>query len=224
MSQTLYDIQKTIAYEADGNASISPSSLDWGERLVPINRALNDWAETYDWSQLKKVHNGLISTASANASYVMPSDFRRADGYPLIAWDGRTTTNFPIADASNNYQLGVNDLFVNILGNDSSGYVMYINSPGLVSGASVQFIYWATPASLTTQTQSTECPDPSYIAQKALYYIYKQREDARFPEAKSEADRILARMIEAENSSGIGFMSKRVNSSPLASFRVGRDG
>lgn len=223
MAWTLYDIQKAIAYEADGNASISPSSQDWGERLVPINRALNDWAETYDWSQLKKVHNGLISTASANASYVLPSDFRRGDGFALITWDGRNTDKFPIVDASNNYIYTQNNLFVNLLGNDSSGYVMYINSPNLVSGASVQLTYWASPASLVTQTQKTECPDPSYISQKALYYIYKQREDGRFPEAKAEADRILARMIESENTLGVGFVDRRVNSSQLATFRIGRD-
>lgn len=224
MAQTLYDIQNQIAYEVDGNASISPSSSDWGERLVPINRALNDWAETYDWSQLKKVHNGLISTASANASYVLPSDFRRADGYARITWDGATTDEFSIVDPSTNYQYSNGDKFVNILGNNSSGYVMYIHSEGLVSGASVQMTYWSTPTSLTTQTQSTECPDPSYIVQKSLYYLYKQREDARFPEAKAEADRIMARMIEAENSAGIGFADKRVNSSPLSAFRIGRDG
>lgn len=223
MSWTLYDIQTQIAYEADSNASISPSDSDWGERLVPINRALNDWAETYDWSQLKKIHNGLISTATGNASYVLPSDFRRADGYPQITWDGRNTESFTIVDPSTNYQYNSNDLYVNLLGNDYSGYVMYINSPGLVSGASVQLTYWARPTSLTTQTQTTECPDPSYITQKALYYIYKQREDGRFPEAKAEADRILARMLEAENSAGIGFANKRVNSSPLSTFRIGRD-
>lgn len=223
MAWTLYDIQKAIAYEVDGNASISPSSRDWGERLVPINRALIDWSEAYDWSQLKKVHNGLISTASANASYAMPSDLRRLDGYPTITWDGRTTDNFKIVDPANNYQYGINDLYVNLLGSDSSGYVMYINAPGLVSGASVQFTYWAQPSSLTTQTQTTECPDPSFVSQKAMYYIYKQREDPRFPEAKSEADRILARMVENEATKGTGYVDRRVNSSPLANFRIGRD-
>lgn len=223
MAYSLTDIQTNIAFEIDGNATISPSSTDWGSRLAPINRSLIDWADSYEWKQLKKIHNGLVSTSTGNASYALPSDFRRPMGYPMITWDGVNTDKFSIVQLERNYQYSDTDNYVNFIGNDVNSNVMYIHSQSLISGASVQIPYYAAPASLSTTSQITECPDPTYIVQRALYYIYKSREDGRFPEAKVEADRILARMIENENSLGIGYVDRSVQVTPLNAFRIGRD-
>ena len=76
-------IQSHISYEIKGNPSILETSTDWNNRLFPINRALIDWAETYDWKQLIKVHNGNVAS-SGNASYTLPVDFRRMMGFPKI--------------------------------------------------------------------------------------------------------------------------------------------
>ena len=224
MAWTLTDVQTNISFELDGNASISSTSTDWGLRLSPINRALFDWSESYDWKQLTKIHNGVVSTSTANASYALPSDFRRMIGFPKISYDGTTTFDFPINNPEQNYHLNLNsDRFVNVLGNDNDGNTMVINSPTLASGASVQFVYHAFPVSLASTGQRTECPDPTYIVQRALYYLYKSREDARFPEAKQESDKILARMIENENTLGVGYVDRRVSISPMNGFRLGRD-
>jgi hypothetical protein len=223
MAYSLTDIQTNIAYEIDGNASISPTSADWGLRLTPINRALFDWSETYDWKQLEKIHNGNVATAG-NASYTLPNDFRRMIGFPKITYDGSTSFNFPIIDPTRNYQLNPDsDRFVNVIGNDANGNTMVINAGTIASGASVQFVYQAFPASLASTGQLTECPDPTYIIQKALYYIYKTKEDPKFQEAKVEADRIMSRMIENENTLGVGYADRRVGISSLNNFRVGRD-
>lgn len=220
---SLTDIQTSIAFEIDGNATISSSSSDWGSRLFPINRAITDWGETYDWRQLLKVHTGNVTTAG-NASYSLPSNFKRMMGYPKITYDGVTETDFPIITPDKNYRLNLSaDRFVNILGDPNSGQFMVINSPTLASGASVSFTYYASPQSLASTGQITDCPDPTFIVQRALYYIYKAREDGRFPEAKVEADRILARMIENENTLGIGYQDRQVQTPGLRNFRVGRD-
>jgi hypothetical protein len=193
--------------------------------LAPINRALFDWAETYDWNALKKVHNGLISTASANASYALPADFRKLDGHPMIAADGSNVFEFTAIDPSRRNDYSATDYWVLVLGNQRDTQTMYINSPVLVSGASVSFTYYASPVSLATGGSVTECPDPSYIVQRSLYYLYKAREDGRFPEAKVESERILARMIENETSLGLAYADRQV-SNWLATrhhFRIGRD-
>jgi len=218
----LQDIQTHIAFEIDGNATISSSSADWGSRIFPINRALFDWADTYDWKQLLKVHHGVVSTSTGNASYAMPSNFRRMMGFPKIIYDGVTDTDFPIIAPYRNYEMNLNsDKFVNVIGNDKDGNTMVINAPTLASGASVQFTYYAFPASLASTGQITECPDPTFIIQRALYYIYKSREDGRFPEAKVESEKLLARMIENENNLGVGYADRYVQTPILRNFRVG---
>lgn len=227
MGWTLEDIQRNIANEIDqSDTSPTVGGADWTIRLDIINRALRDWAETYDWDELHKIHNGLVSTSLGNASYALPSDFRKLDGFPRIVSDGLTAYDFPEVNPSNNLRYTDSDKFVNLLGNPNSNRVMYIHSSTLSSGASVQFTYWASPASLTTGTQVAEIPDASYLVQKTLYYIYKGREDGRFPEAKVEADRILARMIENQNTRGISSTDRRVsvNIDPYKNWRIGNSG
>lgn len=226
MSWNLSDIQQQIASEIDQSATApTTGGADWNIRSNAINRSQKDWAESYDWNVLLKVFNGVVSTATGNASYSMPDDFRKLDSYVRIAADGSTAFDFPANNASRFTRFTESDKFVNILGNPSGGYVMYIHSNALVSGASVQFTYFSTPTSLTTTTSMSPCPDPTFLVQRTLYYIYKSREDGRFPEAKVESDRILARLIENENAYGISHADRRVGTftEGHSSFRIGRD-
>ena len=225
MAWSLTDIQTQIASEIDGNATISTSSADWGSRIIPINRAIRDWSESYDWSALLKVHNGRISTSTGNASYALPSDFKKLDGFPRIMSDGTNAYDFPAVDPSKNLNYTSSDKFVNILGNDRDNRVMFIQSSTLSSGASVQFTYYASPASLVSAYDLTECPDPTFVVQRSLYYLLKSREDGRFPEAKTESDRILARMIENENTLGLSSVDRNIPTSgtKFPYFRIGRD-
>ena len=226
MAWSVNDIQLQIASEIDQSDSTpDQGGTDWNIRLNYINRAQLDWAKSYDWSSLLKVHNGLVSTSSANASYALPVDFEKIDGYAHIVADGSTTFDFPVDSPSRSNLYTSSDKWVSILGNARDNRVMYINSNTLVSGASVQFTYYAAPVSLASASQLVECPDPSYIVQRSLYYIHKSNEDARFPEAKAEADRILARLIESENTLPLSHMDRSVRRGigRLASFRYGRD-
>ena len=224
MSWSLSDIQAQIASEVD-QSSTAPNEggTDWNIRLNFINRSLIDWSESYDWECMKKVFNGLVSTSSGNASYALPSDFRKLDGYPQITSDGVNTYSFGVIDATNNHRAVSSDRFVNILGNGTNK-VMYVHD-SLVSGASVQFTYYSSPASLASAANEVVMPDPTYLVQRSLYYLLKSREDGRFPEAKTEADRILARMIENENTLGRSSADRRVSvgSENYKTWRVGRD-
>ena len=226
MAWTLSSLELQLAAELDQSASApTEGGADWNVRLNLLNRSQLDWAESYDWSVLKKVHNGRISTSTGNASYALPADFRKIDGPPRITHDGTNTKEFSIVDVSTNSQYLNTDKYVNLLGNDRDGRVMYINAVTLASGASIQFTYFCTPASLSTGTHLTACPDPNYLVQRSLYYWYKAREDNRFPEAKVEADRVLARMIENENTPGRAEMDNRVPTwnETRYKFRIGRD-
>jgi hypothetical protein len=222
MTWTLSSLEQQLALELDQSASApTEGGADWNVRMGLINRSQQDWAETYGWSVLKKQFNGVISTSTGNASYSLPADFRKPDGFPKVAGD-----EYAIVDISSQSQYLDSDKYVNFLGNDRDGRVMYIHGGTLSSGASVQFTYFASPASLSTGTHQTACPDPSFLVQRTLYYWYKAREDGRFLEAKQEADRILARLLENENTPGRADIANRVPTweESRYSFRIGRDG
>jgi len=226
MAWTLQDCQNLIASEVDQSATApTVGGTDWSIRSNFINRALIDWSESYDWECMKKVFNGLVSTSSGNASYALPADFRKLDGYPQIVADGSNTYAFPQVDPSHNNRYTSSDYFVNILGNKNSGMVMYVHACTLASGASVQFTYYASPATLSAVSDIAVVPDPTFLVQRALYYLLKSREDGRFPEAKTESDRILARMIENENTLGMASADRRVSvgSEDFKTWRIGRD-
>lgn len=225
MSYTINDFQLAIANEVDQSATApTTGGADWTIRLNFANRALIDWRDSNDWDALKKVHNGKVSVAGG-ASYVLPTDFNKLDSAPRIMSDGTTAYDFPVVNPSLNSKYTDSDNFVNVFVNDRDTKVMYIHSATLSSGASVQFTYWKSPASLTTVTDVIEVPDPTFVVQRALYYLYKSRGDALFPEAKVESDKILARMIENENSRGLGYQDRKIPNEldNKYSFRVGRD-
>lgn len=225
MAWNVLDIQNQIASEVDqSDSSPDQGSTDWNIRLNYINRAQLDWAKTYDWSALLKVHNGVV-TNSGNATYPLPSDFEKVDSYVHIVADGRTTFDFPVDSPSRSNLYSSSDKWVSILGNYRDNRVMYINSNVLVSGASLSFTYYSSPASLATSSHIVACPDPSFLVQRALYYIHKSNEDGRFPEAKVESDKILARMIENENTLPLSHMDRSVRRGigRIANFRIGRD-
>jgi len=209
MSWSLQDVQNLLASEIDQSATApTVGGTDWSIRTNFINRSLIDWSESYDWECMKRVNNGIISTSTGNASYALPANFRKLDSFPQIASDGVNTYSFPLVDATNNRRYTSSDRFVNILGTTSK--VMYIHDT-LVSGASVQFTYYASPATLSGASDLVEVPDPTFLVQRSLYYLLKSREDGRFPEAKVEADRVLARMIENENTPGLASQDRRVS-------------
>ena len=196
---------------------------DWNIRKNALNRALIDWENSNEWDSLKVVFNGKVTVAGF-ATLGLPNNFKKLDGFPGIVWDGATFDEFPVVDPSTNRKYLDSDRFVNVFDNASDGKSMYIHAQTLASGASVQFTYYKSPQSLASAIDIVEVPDPTYIVQRALYYIYKGREDGRFPEAKVEADRILARMIENQAARGLAYKDRSIpNQLDNKGFRIGRD-
>lgn len=224
MSWSVNDVQTNIAYEVDQSDSPpTEGSSDWNTRLGAINRSMIDWANSNEWDSLKVVHNGVVSVAGG-ASYVLPVDFAKIESYPRIVSDGVSSYEFPVVNPSKNTIYNDSDKFVNILGNDRDSKILYIHAPTLASGASVQFVYWKSPQSLASASQVVEISDPTFLVQRSLYYVYKGAEDGRFPEAKVESEKILARMIENENSLGLAYVDRNIpNQLGQRNFRIGRD-
>jgi hypothetical protein len=215
------DLQAQMAVELD--RSTTPPAVttsDYLTRRAVLDRANRDWAESYDWSPLLKIFNGNVSTSDGNASYALPADFKKLDGNLRV---GGLTSPLLVINPTDNGRYLDSDNFVNLLGNENTGYVMFLHAGTLASGTSIQFTYFSQVTSLSTTTSVSPCPDPTFLVQRALYYVYKAIEDQRFPEAKAESDRILARMIENENAVGKAYVDRTFQVPSIAGFRIGRE-
>ena len=84
--------------------------------------------------------------------------------------------------------------------------------------------YWKSLASLVSPADIVECPNPDYLVQRVIAMIWESREDARFPQAKAEADKILARLLEQENAQGFAYDQQITTPEQRNyNFRIGRD-
>ena len=206
------------------------STTDYSLRLNYINRRERMWSETGEFQCLYKEYNTLTSTDSGNTSVSLPADFRKLASFPVITYDGVSTKEFAEVKGQEEGQYNKSiDKYVKILGNFNTGYVMKVN-PGvtsghLASGASIYIPFYSVPTSLASPTNKVTCPSPDYLIQGVIADIWEAREDARFQQAKVEANLILQNMMEKEFTPTVASADDRVKSvlETKYNFRIGRD-
>jgi len=226
MAITLDTIQSQISALVDQNeVTTSISATDYSLRLAYINMAIKEWGETYDWDVLYKRYITQTSTASANASIALPSDYRKLASFPIIVWTGTQGDQFPEVKPQEDGQFSSTDRRIWLSGNNQAGFNMYVLGVALQSGASIMVPYYATAKSLASPTDVPEIPNPEYLVQRTVAYLWQGREDPRFPAAQAEANRILSNLIEYENTFGRAAYNDSVRTveQSRASFRFGRD-
>lgn len=225
MSWSLQQIEDGIASEID-QSSTSPADTtdDWAVRRTFVNRSLVDWAETNDWQILFTELSSRTSVGSSLATISMPTDFRKPAGFVKITRDGTETHEYAEIDPATKGQYLANDRYVYFLRSGPT-VNMIINPPSIVSGASIYIPYQRSPGSLASPVSVTVIPDDTYLVQKTLYYLYKATEDARFVEADQQADLILQRLLESENTPSPASQSDRAKTwlETKHNFRVGRN-
>ena len=196
---SLDGIQRKVASIFDKNEDTADiSTADYSLRREFINMAQHEWAEVYDWQSLYRESNLRVSTSTGNASVVLPADFRKLAAYPRITYDGVTTENFPEIRPQEKSNYDPTDNFIYLLGDQNTGRIMFVNAGTLSSGASINLPYYASPASLVSPANIAMCPNPEYLVQRTLAYLWESDADQRFPQAKLEADKILRQMLEYE--------------------------
>lgn len=199
-------------------------TADYAQRLVFLNMAQQEWAETYDWSVLFKRYGVLVSTSTGNASIALPADFRKLAAEVAIVHDNATDGFFENRPPEGT-RYHHDERRVEILGNPQEGYTLRVYGVDLASGASVSVPYYSVPTSLSTSSQVSPVPNPDYLVKRAIAYWWESREDPRFPQMKQDAERILSNMIEYENVFGEGSSADRVRTveETRYNFRMGRD-
>lgn len=228
MATNVTELQNRIASIVDQSPTApTAGGDDWDLRLKYLNIAQGEWAESYPWQVLYKEFNSLTSQSTATIS--LPSDFRKLSSFPKITVDGTNTYEFPEIRPQEKEQYSGSDRYCYILGNPSDNYSLYVgagtSSGQLSSGASVYIPYLAAPASLSSPTDVSMCPDPEFLIQRGIAFLWESREDARFPQAKADANKILARLLELESThtDAAVYGSVRAIEETRANFKWGRN-
>jgi hypothetical protein len=221
MSTNISEIEKRInAICNEDPTSPTEGGTDWNLFLKYINMSQTEWQETYKWPSLYKEVNTMTSQSTGNVSISLPSDFRSFDGYLNIA-DG-TNKLYSQIDPDTINQYDSDDHYFYVLGYPGA-YNMIVN-PMPVSGYSLSYSYWANAGSLASPTDVSMCPDPSYLVQRSVAYLWETRDDGRFVQAKNEAEKILARMLENELTRGRSYDNRvKSDNETRYGYVIGRD-
>lgn len=224
MSQNVTELQKRI-WSVVSQDSTPPTAGgdDWNLNLTYLNMAQNEWGEAYGWQSLFKEVHTLSSTSTANSTLSLPNDFRRLDGFLRICDETNSEHEYSLIEPATKSQYVSTDKFCYLLGYPGS-YSLVINPGTHGTGASIFYSYWASPASLVSPVDVSMCPDPAYLVQRSIAYLWEARDDGRFPQAKAESEKILARMLEFEVTKGHSYDdSIRTEEETKFSFRIGKD-
>lgn len=223
MGDSLNDVLVKVATVVSQTTDVTNTSDEYSLWRSYVNMAQKEWAETYDWQTLYKEYNTMTSNPSGNATIALPADFRKLSGYPKITYDGVDTEEYTQIDPQKASMMQAGAFYCYLLFDPGQSYM--IVSPGsLVSGASIFISYWKSVASLVSPADKVECPNPDYLAQRTIAYIWESREDNRFPQAKAEAEKILSRLLENENTQGFAYDNKIITLEEKSyNFRIGRN-
>lgn len=183
---TLEQILKNVNAYVDLEYDL-PTGDDLAVRVNYAQRAVDEWANSYQWRQLKTPFYPLTT----GATVTLPTDFRELIGVPR-----QGTVDFPeIAPEDRNTKESA-DTYLYILGNRNVGHNAIVN--GFVADATLSMTYQRYPSNMATLTDVCEVPDPDFVTQKVISYVLQSRTDERFPIIEAEAKRLLANMIGKE--------------------------
>ena len=213
---TLSNLLRQVGAYVDQEAT-EPTGSDLTLRINYANRALGDWADAYDWNELTKKTALYASTASTTV-ISLPSNFKKPMS-ALYHYDATTPTKYEIIDKNDAYVTDPSKYVCYVDGNTVEGYSLVVPR-GLSSGASLLMDIQVFPSSLATLTDVVPMSTPGFIVTQTIAYVLESRSDSRFPLVKSDAQRWLFNMLEAQHAKSLG----QDNSIKMRStaFRIGR--
>lgn len=225
--QTVDQIMKMVAATVNQEAS-SPTAggSEYNLWLEYINRTVDEWGQAHDWDVLRKTFQPAVVGVSV-ASVSLPDDFRKLSGPVKLGLLGEVNPQeIPIELPERTGMHNSTDKYLTIQGDTSVGRSLLFSPGTLASGASLNVPYFSTPTSFASPAQITPIPDPQFIVDRVIAYIFESRSDPRFQIVENKArDRLLV-MIENANASSYDSYS---NQNPIQNtlrrigFRIGRN-
>lgn len=224
MAADVSELQKRIwSIVSQDSTAPTAGGDDWNLNLAYLNMSQNEWGEAYGWSTLFKEVNTMTSQATGNVTLSLPADYRKLDGFLKICDESTDAHEYPLIDPATKSQYNSLDKFCYSLGYPGS-YYLVVNPGTHGSGASIFYSYWSSPASLASPTDVSMCPDPAYLVQRTVSYLWEARDDGRFPQSKAESEKILSRMLESEVTKGHSYDDRiKTQEETSFGFRIGRD-
>lgn len=202
-------------------------STDFNLWVSFLNRSQIEWAEAYDWEELRKVYRPTIG-GTTNATIALPDDFRKISA-PILNYsvginDGQPWEEVPADRLS--FKNPVSDMFFIITGDPAFGHFMQWYPATLGSGASLAIPYYSMPTSLASATQFPVMPDSEFLAQRVIAYVLESRSDPRYQDEENKARERLLQMV--ENAELMKYSShvnpiRIMTAEQRKSFRLGRN-
>jgi len=215
---TLNNILQEIGAYIDQDTSL-PTGDDLLTRAKFIDIALQEWGNAYQWKELRVV-NSNISFALSGTSTALPSNYKKLMS-PVKDTVATTDNTWIEINPEDRYDKVNGDKWVAIGGDQSSGKFMMLS--GMPSGASLNFDYQSFPSSMVTLQDVCVCPHHEYITKRATALILESRSDSRFPQVKADADVLLSRMIEEDETPSLA-ENNRIDDWPRSiDFVIGED-
>ena len=193
MATTVNTVLTDIAATIDQDTS-AVSGTDLLVRVNLINQAQREWAEAYQWKDLRFRY--APSTILSAFSAALPTNFKKlmSPVYDVVL---SSANNYIEINPSDKFLKASTKRYVYVQGSNAAGYGLFINPP-LLSGVSLNLEYQAYPSSLATTIDTISCPNPQFITYRVLGQILAARTDERFPQFKAYADEQLQNMVEEE--------------------------
>lgn len=175
-------------------------STDFNLWMAFLNRAQIEWAEAWDWEELRKVYYPTIS-GTTTATIPLPQDFRKMSApvlnYSVGISDGQPWEEVP-ADRLQFKNISSDYFFIHT-GDLSNGHFLQWYPATLASGASLAIPYYSMPTSLASATQYPVVPDSEFLAQRVIAYVLESRSDPRYQDEENKARERLLTMVENAN-------------------------
>jgi hypothetical protein len=224
MAQSLNNILQAVGADVDQDTTI-PTGTELTTRINLVNRAIQEWSMTYNWSASKKTFS--FAGAQSQVSAALPADFKEFASPIFDLAQGLNDPNsqagkYPEIKAEQRFTKLTTDKYVIVRGDDSTGKYIEI-SPALLSSASMSMEYYSRATSLVTLADISPVPNYEYIPRRTSGFILQSRQDARFPQTKADADRMLATMIEEEVAAPGSQQNRVPDVYRENNFKLGRD-
>lgn len=225
--QTVDQIMTMVAATVNQEAtSPSAGSSEYNLWLEYINRAIDEWGQAHDWDVLRQTFYPVVTGISV-ATVSLPDNFRKLSGaVKLGLYNKENWEEFPIELPERTGSHSANDKFLIIQGDTSVGRSLLFHPGTLASGASLAIPYFATPTSVASPAQITPVPDPQFVTDRTIAYIFESRSDPRFQIVENKARDRLLMMIENANAATYDSYSNQnpiQNTLQRINFRIGRN-
>lgn len=188
VNEIMTRIASTVNQEADAP---NDGSSEWALWLSYINRSQDEWANSNDWEITRKYFYPTV-TGTSTATVALPLDFKNLAG-PVRHWTDNEAApgnprEFPlISDENRNLYDGNTDKYVMLIGDNSVGKSLRFTPATLASGASLEVTYFSMPTSLASGTQLPVVPNPEFLIDRTIAFIFEARSDPRFQSMEAKA-------------------------------------